>query len=100
VPKQLKKEPDEQFKTRANLEYIAANLLEASIIDGFDVEDAARAMTLHRKRAGASDKELKAIEKEMGTIWKANAGAIAAFNARERADKKAREKENKKQKKA
>jgi uncharacterized protein YfkK (UPF0435 family) len=95
----LKKEPDEPFKTRANLEYIAANLLEAVKIDGFDVEDAARAMTLHRKREGASDKELKAIDKEMGKIWKDNAEAIAAFNARERADKKARERENKKQKK-
>jgi hypothetical protein len=74
--------------------------LEAVKIDGFDVQDAVRALTLERSRKGASDKENKAIDKEMGQIWRDNGDAIAAFNAREKADKKAQEKENKKQKKA
>jgi hypothetical protein len=73
--------------------------LEAVKIDGFDVQDAVRALTLEKSRKGASDKENQAITKEMGKIWRDNAVAIAAFNKREKADKKAQEKENKKQKK-
>ena len=95
APKRQTKAPDEPFKTRASLEYIAANLLEAVKIDGFDVQDAVRALTLEKSRKGASDKENKAIDKEMGHIWKANGDAIAAFNAREKAYKKSREKDNK-----
>jgi hypothetical protein len=100
VPKRLAKEPDDPYKTRANLEYIAANLVEAVKIDGFNAQDADRALTLYKAAKGANEKELKAIEKEMGTIWKANGEALASYNARLRADKKAQEKENKKQKKA
>jgi hypothetical protein len=74
--------------------------LEAVDVDGFDIQDAVQALTLERARKGATDKENAAIDKEMGRIWKANAGALTAFNARLRADKKAQEKENKKQKKA
>ena len=74
--------------------------MEAVKIDGFDVIDADRALTLYRAREGATEKEIKAIDKEMGRIWKSNVDAINAFNAREKADKKSREKENKKQKKA
>jgi hypothetical protein len=86
APKRQAKAPDEAFKTRANLEYIAANMLEAVKIDGFDVDDAVRALTLQRAREGATDKENKAIDKEMGKIWRDNSKAIAAFNAREKAD--------------
>ena len=70
-------------------------MLEAVKIDGFDVDDAVRALTLQRAREGATEKEIKAIDKEMGQIWKANGGAINDFNAREKADKKSREKDNK-----
>ena len=74
-------------------------MLEAVKIDGFDVEDAVRALTLERSRKGASDKENKAIDKEMKNIYERNQKAIQAFNRREAADKKSQEKEKKKQKK-
>ena len=70
-------------------------MLEAVKIDVFDVDDAVRALTLQRAREGATDKENKAIDKEMGRIWRDNSKAIAAFNAREKADKKSREQDNK-----
>jgi hypothetical protein len=73
--------------------------VEAVKIDGFNAQDAVRALDLYRAREGATEKEIKAIDKEMGRIWKANGDAINDFNAREKADKKSREKENKKQKK-
>ena len=74
--------------------------MEAVKIDGFNAQDAVRALNLYQAAKGANEKELKAIEKEMGTIWKANGEALASYNARLKADKKAQEKENKKQKKA
>ena len=77
---------------------MSANLLEAVKIDGFDAQDAVRALDLERARKGASEKENQAITKEMGRIWRDNAEAIAAFNEREKADKRAQKKENKKQK--
>ena len=93
------KAPEEPFKARASINYIAANLLEAVKIDGFDVEDAVRALTLERARKGASDKENKAIDKEMKNIYDDNWEAIEAFNQREAADKKnqGQKKDNKKQ---
>jgi hypothetical protein len=92
------KEPDEPFRTRGSLAYIAANMLEAVKIDGFDGADAVRAIKLEASRKGASDKENKEIDKEMKEIWERNGEAIKAFNKREAADRKSQEKDNKKQK--
>jgi hypothetical protein len=74
--------------------------LEAVEVDGFNAADAVQALDLQRSRKGATDKENVAIDKEMGKIWRDNSKALAAFNARLRADKKTQEKENKRQKKA
>ena len=73
-------------------------MLEAVKIDGFDNEDAVRALKLEVSRKGANDKEIKAIDKEMKEIYIRNWKAIQAFNKREAADRKSQEKENKKQK--
>ncbi len=67
-------------------------MLDAVKINGFDVEDAVRALTLERSRKGASDKENKAIDQEMKKIYERNQKAIQAFNRREAAGKKSREK--------
>jgi hypothetical protein len=96
APKRLAKAPNDPYKTRANLEYIAANLIEAVKIDGFDVQDAARALDLHKSLAGATEKETKAIERKMGQIWKDNSDALASFNTRLRADQRVQAKRQKK----
>ena len=75
-------------------------MLEVVKIDGFDVQDAVRALTLERTRKGASDKENRDIDKEMKNIYDRNWEAIKAFNKREAADRKSQEKEHKNQKKA
>ena len=71
-------------------------MLEAVKIDGFDGEDAVRAIKLEASRKGASDKEIKEIEKEQQEIYNRNWEAIKAFNKREKADKQSQAKENKK----
>ena len=73
-------------------------MLEAVKIDGFDGEDAVRAIKLEASRKGANDKEIKEIDREMKDIYSRNWKAIQAFNKREAADRKSQEKENKKQK--
>ena len=73
-------------------------MLEAVKIDGFDGEDAVRAIKLEASRKDASDKEIKEIDKEKKEIYERNWGSIKAYNQREAADRKSREKDNKKQK--
>ena len=72
--------------------------MEAVEIDGFDVEDAVRALELTRALKGASDKEAGKIQNQMKAIYQANWKAIKAYNVREAADRKSQEDESKEKK--
>jgi hypothetical protein len=67
---------------------IAQNILEAVKIDGFDREDAVRALKLVQQLEGADRNETKKLQDQLRGIYQTNWPAMKTYNARDVAERR------------
>ena len=67
---------------------IAQNILEAVKIDGFDREDAARALKLVQQLEGADRNETKKLHDQLRGIYQTNWSAMKSYNARDETERR------------
>ncbi len=77
--------PKEKFKRPARLlvNEIAQRILEAVKVDGFDREDAVKALKVLQQMEGADRKETIKMQDQLRGIYRDNWKAMKSYNSRE-----------------